>query len=404
MWEFLTNLFSSDLMPHGFCYLWKPEIVWLHVISDSIIALSYFTIPAVLLYFVRRRPDLPFHWMFVMFGLFILGCGASHLMEVWTLWHGTYRLAGVVKAITAGASVVTAVLIVRLVPQAIALPSPDQLRRANADLAREVDDRRRAEAALQQARDQLELRVRERTAELMKVQSDLAHAVRVTTMGELAASIAHEVNQPLAAAMTNAHAGLRWLAADPPNLVEGRGTLERICRDTRRASEVVERIRGLLKKRLPQPAPLDVNELVHEVLALTRGALDANRIAVSLALEPSVPPIRGDRVQFQQVILNLVMNGLDAMHDVMGRPRMLLLSTGILPSGEVALTVRDSGPCVDPGVFERLFEPFFTTKAGGMGMGLSVSRAIVERHGGQLWATTDDAPGLVFHVLLPGMA
>ena len=200
MREFLANLLSSDLMPHGYCYLWKPEIVWLHAVSDLIIALSYFTIPVTLVYFVRRRPDLPFHWMFLMFGLFILGCGGTHVMEVWTLWHGTYRLAGVVKAITAGASVVTAALLVHMMPQAIALPSPEQLRRANEDLAREVEERRRAEAALQQSRDELELRVRERTAELMKVQAELAHAVRVTTMGELAASIAHEVNQPLAAA------------------------------------------------------------------------------------------------------------------------------------------------------------------------------------------------------------
>jgi phosphoglycerate-specific signal transduction histidine kinase len=155
MLEFLTHLFTSDLMPHGFCYLWKPEIVWLHAVSDITIALSYFTIPAALVYFVRRRPDLPFHWMFLMFGLFILGCGATHVMEVWTLWHGTYRLAGVVKAITAGASVVTAGLLIHLLPQAITLPSPEQLRHANAELAREVEERRRAEAALQRSRDEL---------------------------------------------------------------------------------------------------------------------------------------------------------------------------------------------------------------------------------------------------------
>src|SRR6202030_197307 len=145
MGDFFAKLFSSDFMPHGYCYLWDTGIVWLHATSDGLIAFSYYLIPLVLIYFVRRRRDLPFHWMFLMFGLFIFGCGTTHLMEVWTLWHGTYRLPGVIKAMTALASVATAVLLVRLLPQMIALPSPAQLRAAN--------------DALQQARDELERRV-----------------------------------------------------------------------------------------------------------------------------------------------------------------------------------------------------------------------------------------------------
>ncbi len=135
MFEFFDKLFRSDLMPHGHCYLWKPEIVWLHAISDGVIAISYYFIPMALLYFVRKRKDLPFHWMFLMFGIFILGCGTTHLMEIWTLWHGTYRLAGVIKAVTAVASVATAVAFVPLIPRAMALPSPSQLQEANAALA-----------------------------------------------------------------------------------------------------------------------------------------------------------------------------------------------------------------------------------------------------------------------------
>jgi len=135
MIEFFSKLFRSDFMPHGHCYLWRPELVWLHVISDSLITISYYFIPVALVYFVRKRKDLPFHWMFLMFGIFILGCGTTHLMEIWTLWHGTYRLAGVFKAVTAAASVATAIAFVPLIPRAMALPSPAQLQEANSELA-----------------------------------------------------------------------------------------------------------------------------------------------------------------------------------------------------------------------------------------------------------------------------
>src|ERR1700726_1243307 len=160
-------------MGHGYYYLWKPEIVWLHATSDARITLSYFVIPVALVYFVRKRRDLPFHWVFFMFGIFILGCGSTHLMEIWTLWNGTYRLAGVIKAITAGASVATAVALVPLIPRALLLPSPSQLRAANQELEKENVERRRAEAALKVAHDELELRVQQRTAELARANQQL---------------------------------------------------------------------------------------------------------------------------------------------------------------------------------------------------------------------------------------
>ncbi len=153
MSEFLHKLFSSDLMGHGYCYLWKPEIVWLHAVSDTLIALSYYFIPAVLVYLVRKRNDLPFHWVFFMFGIFIVSCGTTHAMEIWTLWNGTYRLAGLVKAITAAASVATAVALVPMVPKALLLPSPAQLRAANLELEKEVAERRRVEHALEEQRN-----------------------------------------------------------------------------------------------------------------------------------------------------------------------------------------------------------------------------------------------------------
>src|ERR1700680_3677766 len=155
MSEFFAKLFTSDFMPHGVCFLWNPGIVWLHAISDSVITVSYYLIPLALAYFVRQRRDLPFHWMFLMFGLFIFGCGTTHLMEVWTLWHGTYRLAGMIKALTALASLATAALLVTLIPDALALPSPEQLRTANLKLEKEIGERHQMKTALQRAQVEL---------------------------------------------------------------------------------------------------------------------------------------------------------------------------------------------------------------------------------------------------------
>ncbi|HXO50922.1 MAG TPA: ATP-binding protein [Mycobacterium sp.] len=431
MSEFFAKLFTSDFMPHGVCFLWNPGIVWLHAISDSVITVSYYLIPLALVYFVRQRRDLPFHWMFLMFGLFIFGCGTTHLMDVWTLWHGTYRLAGVIKAITAAASVVTAGLLVQLLPQAIALPSPVQLRAANEELEREIGYRRRVERALLDAQTELELRVQQRSANLarvndelhaemeqrqraeedrrkaeqalLKLQGELAHVVRVTTMGELTASIAHEVNQPLTAVITNANACLRWLANDPPNVAEARDSVNRILRDGQRAADVIRRIRALVKKSPPQPTPQHVNDLLTDVLSLLQDALTSKRVDADLQLADDIPAVLGDRVQLQQVILNLVMNGVEAMSEVADRPRTLLVASRVLDTGEVSLTVRDCGVGLDPTSTEKVFEPFFTTKVDGMGMGLSVCRSIVQSHGGHLWASMNEGAGATFHVALPAM-
>ena len=544
--EFLRTLFSpNDFMPHGFCYSWNAGLVWLHVISDSLIALSYLSIPVTLVYFIRKRRDLPFNWMFVSFGIFILACGATHAMEVWTLWHATYWLSGAVKVVTAIASLTTAVLLVKLVPQALALPSPEELRR-------EIAERSRAQAELAQAKNNLEQRVEERTAEIaatnqtltqeirrraqtedelrgseerfrlliegvrdyaifsltptgyitswnagaeqikgyqaaeimgqhfslfysqedlergkpqmqllkaanegrsedegwrvrkdrsrfwantivtplrdregkligfskitrdlserkqaenaaQEARSELARMARVTAAGELTASIAHEVNQPLAAIVNNANACNRMLAKQSPDIEELREAVIDIAQSATRASEIVSHIRAFFKGTSQDKAQIDLNQIIHEVLSLTVAEAEKNRVAVQPELGSGLPPVLGTRVELQQVVLNLVMNGIESMTSVKGE-RKLQISSQQQEPGKLLVTVQDSGGGLDPQHAAHIFDSFFTTKPEGMGMGLPISRSIVEAHGGQLRLVPLPRQGATFQFTLPACA
>jgi C4-dicarboxylate-specific signal transduction histidine kinase len=232
-------------------------------------------------------------------------------------------------------------------------------------------------------------------------QMALAHANRVTTMGQLTASIAHEVNQPIAATVTNADAALRWLSGQPPDLEEVRQALNAIIKDGHRAGNVIGRIRGLVKNVPPRDDQVDTNEAILEVVEVTRSELLRNGVSLQTELTEDLPLVRGDRIQLQQIILNLIMNAVEAMSDASIASRNLLISTGEDQSNSVLVCVRDSGPGLNPENLERLFDPFYTTKAGGMGMGLSICRSIVEAHGGRLWATTNVPQGASFHFSLP---
>jgi PAS domain S-box-containing protein len=235
----------------------------------------------------------------------------------------------------------------------------------------------------------------------LDAQNNLAHANRVTAMGQLAASIAHEVNQPIAATVTNARAALRWLDRRPPNLDEARQALARIAKDGNRAAEVIDEIRALIKKAPPRKDRLEINGAIREVIALTRGEAVKNGVSVRTELVDGLPLIQGDRVQLQQVTLNLIINAVEAMSGVSQRARELLISTRKAESDGVLVAVRDSGPGLAPATLERLFESFYTTKPGGLGLGLSICRSIIEVHGGRLWACANVPCGAVFQFTVP---
>ena len=247
----------------------------------------------------------------------------------------------------------------------------------------DVTARRRAEEKLHQA------------------QAELAHVTRVTALGELAASIAHEVNQPLAAVVANAAAALRWLDRDTPNLQEARSALASIVDDGNRAGEVIQRVRGLVSKTADQKAPLDINAVVNEVVTLLHRELFSHRIVLRKDLAPALAPVLGDRIQLQQVILNLVINAIEAMQPVTDRPRKLAIRTHQDDAHQILVTVTDSGVGLAVPNADRLFAPFFTTKSDGMGMGLSICRSIVESHGGRLSASINVGPGATFQFSLP---
>lgn len=236
----------------------------------------------------------------------------------------------------------------------------------------------------------------------MTEQAELARSTRLTTIGAMTASIAHEVNQPLAAVVANSNAALRWLANREPDLDEARAALKRIVRDGHRASEVIGSVRAMFKKERSERTWLNVNDLAREVLLLAHGSLETHQVAVRSELCEEVPGVLADRVQLQQVLLNLIVNGAEAMASVTDRERLLRVSSEVQDADCVVITVTDSGTGIDLKDVDRIFEPFYTTKANGMGMGLPICRSIIESHGGRLWATPMHPNGTAFHISMTG--
>src|SRR6267142_2803446 len=272
----------------------------------------------------------------------------------------------------------------------------ESLRRARDDLEETIQELQRTNEALH-----AESRERKRAEEASRqAQADLARVSRVTTMGELTASLAHEVNQPIGAAVTNANTCIRWLARDTPNVEEARAAAMRIVKDGTRAAEIISRIRQLFKKETPQRELVDINEVVREMIVLLRSEATRYNISVRTELAAELSPVLGDRVQLQQVLMNLVMNSIDAMKDV-DETRELAIKSQQAENEQVLVTVSDTGVGLHAQQADQIFKAFFTTKSHGTGMGLSISRSIVESHGGRLWAADNSPRGASFHFALP---
>src|SRR3984885_8871206 len=287
----------------------------------------------------------------------------------------------------------------------IALVSAAQ-RNAKESLRRTHDDLERTVHDLQITNQALHVESRERKeAEdaLRQAQADLARANRVTSMGELAASLAHEVNQPIAAAVTNASTCLRWLSRDQPDLQEARAAASRIVQDGKRASEIVKRVRQLFKKDTLQREPVDLNEIIREMMLLLRSETSQFAVLVRVELAADLPEVMGDRVQLQQVLMNLMTNSIDAMKDVDGT-RELTIQSQRFEDGQLLISVSDTGVGLPSEQADKIFNSFFTTKTQGTGMGLSISRSIVESHGGRLWAGANSPRGANFYFTLSANA
>jgi len=282
--------------------------------------------------------------------------------------------------------------------------------------------RKEAEVVLRRARNELQMRVEERTAELRQTnrqliaeiaerqraeeayreaQAELSRVSRLSALGNLAASISHEVNQPLAAVVTNADACSMWLASDPPNLEEVRAAIDSIAREGTRASDVIRRIRAIFTKAAPEMASVQLNDVIREVAGLMQDAISKNAVELHLELRDGLPVTIADRVQLQQVMVNLVQNGIEAMTSVKDRPRLLKIRSQVTAANEILVAVSDSGVGIDALDQKRIFNAFFTTKAQGMGMGLSISHSIIEAHGGRLWASSNGGgPGATLQFTL----
>jgi PAS domain S-box-containing protein len=250
----------------------------------------------------------------------------------------------------------------------------------------DIEERRKAEEALHKAK------------------AELAHVTRLTTIGEITASIAHEINQPLTAIVSNANACRRMLEADSPALDEIRQAIGDIADSGKRAADVVARARALLRKSRPEKSMLDVNQLITEILTFVRGEVEMHRAVLHSDLEDELPPVLGHGIELQQVLINLLLNGMEAMDEVCDRPRYLSIKSSRLPDAEVSVSVQDSGIGLAPDAIGRVFDTFYTTKPNGMGMGLAISRSIIQSHGGRIWATTGTLPGTKFEFVLPAVA
>lgn len=425
-----SQLFQSEaFMPHGHCYLWQTNLVGLHVISDALIALAYYSIPITLLYLVRKRQDLPFEWVFLLFGAFIVSCGTTHLLDIWTLWYPTYWLSGIVKAFTALISVITAAQLFPLMPQVLALPSSAQLERANVALQSQMTERLRVEAELKVYQTQLEHLVTERTNELMQtnatLQAEISERKRIEQertkllvreqaarseaeqanriKDEFLAVLSHELRTPM-------NPILGWsklLLSNRLNPAKSREAVETIERNAKLQMQLIDDLldisRILSGKLSLDASPVDLNSSLSAALETLRLATEAKSLQIQTTLSSMPIWVMGDDTRLQQVIWNLLSNAIK-FTPIAGQIEIHLTQT----EAHAQIQIKDTGKGIHPDFLPYVFEHFrqedgaITRKFGGLGLGLAIVRRIVELHGGTVRAESlGDSQGATFTVQIP---
>lgn len=369
---------TAGFMPHGHCYLWKPGVLWLHVLSDGLITLSYYSIPVALIYFVRKRKDLVFNWMFILFAAFIFWCGTTHFMAIWVTWNPNYWIDGSVKAVTAGVSVVTAIALWPLIPRALRYPSPEQLRHVNEALLTQIQERTRTEAMLSELNQSLERRVNERTRHLE----------------EFSYAVSHDLREPL-----RAMAGYAYLLKKRANGLdeECSGFLEQMIAAGGRMDRLISDL--LVYARVGRSGvdieEIDLQEMVKEVLHDLRALREQTGALVEIG---ALPHVRTRVAIVRQVFQNLLANAMKHGAAEGRSPRIQVGSAR--DGGEWRVEVADDGPGIPPEHHARIFKVFQRLRRGddseGTGIGLAVSLKIVESLGGRLWVESDGKRGTRF--------
>ncbi|MCU1232294.1 MAG: integral rane sensor hybrid histidine kinase [Candidatus Solibacter sp.] len=411
MFDFFRKLLSTEFMPHGMCYLWDPAVLWLNATSDLLITAAYYAIPFLLFYFVRKRRDIEFSVIFIAFGIFIFACGTTHLMSAITIWHPYYRLDGVIKAITAVASVATFIMLVPMMPTLIALPSPSQLEKVNRSLAGEIEERRVAEAEVRKMNEQLEDRVAKRTAERQSLESQLIQSQKMEAVGRLAGGVAHDFNNLLTVILGYTEMIRDHIAQDSQALEFA----DEIHLAAHRASDLTNQLLAFSRRQMAMPRVVSLNDVVHQIENMLARIIGED-IQLETRLVPDILPVRVDPSHMQQVIMNLAVNSRDAMPKggklTIETANVELTSEcagrhiGVAGGRYTLLAVSDTGTGMDEATQAQLFEPFFTTKARGKGtgLGLSIVYGIVKQNGGEIVVYSEPGHGTAFKIYLPVVA